>query len=107
MEEKMKSDFFDGGILCWNLRIEDENDKSNYEYIPEEMKLIVKSEVLTLPDSSQRHVAIYNLKKYFNIIDKDTYCFPLQICLYTLTEEKSLFSEINGGATRCNMKSIA
>lgn len=97
MKEKITTkDFFDGGTLVWNVRINEiKNRKNFYEYIPEENKVIIKGNLITLPDSAQRHKALYELKDSINI-DKNTFNLPLEICFYTMYEEQTLFSEING-----------
>lgn len=95
--------FLDGNILSWCCRLNDLEDKESYKYIPEEMKLIINKEFLTIPDSSQRHLAIHNLKNYNVSINPQTFNFPLQICTYTLKEEQSLFSEVNALGSRASL----
>jgi hypothetical protein len=103
MKEKIVNDFFDGSSLMWNVRIPDiGKEKEVLEFVPLENKIIIKSPKITLPDSSQRHRAIYELKDYTFRLNQSEYCFPLSISLYTFTEEQSLFSEINGEGTKAS-----
>jgi len=102
MKDKILSGFFDGGHLVWNVRINYiGNEKQYYEYIPQECKLIIKSNYITLPDSAQRHIALNDLSSYVSI-DTKNYFLPLDICFYTFEEEQSLFSEINGCGQKAN-----
>jgi hypothetical protein len=103
MKYKMKYEFYDGGTLYWNCRIKDvglENEVC--QFYPLENKIVIKTDKLTLPDSSQRHMAIRDLRYYTFTINQKEFCFPLNICLYTLSEEQSLFSEINGCGTKAS-----
>lgn len=95
MKEKIQNGFFDGGLLNWNVRI-NEGDNS-YEYNIEENKLIINCNQISLPDSAQRHQAIHEVVKYPNkAMNFERFYFPLSISLYNLEEEQSLFAEING-----------
>lgn len=108
MKVKIIDDFFDGGILCWNVRIpEIGRDKEVVTFVPEDNKIVITSPNITLPDSAQRHTAIWGLKDFNFSIDQKNYCFPLSICLYTLAEEQNLFSEVNGeGNKACRTRSL-
>jgi len=102
MKEKILEDFFDGGLLTWNVRVQNAEDaKAVCEFVPEENKIIIKGNI-TLPDSSQRHMVIAGLKDFNLRINPSSYCFPLAISLYTLAEEQNLFSEINGEGQRAS-----
>jgi hypothetical protein len=101
-EKIVNHQFLDGDILTWNCRLKSLADTESYEYIPEELMIKIKNEFLTIPDSSQRHLAIHNLKNYNVSINPKTFNFPLQICLYTLKEEQSLFSEVNALGSRAS-----
>lgn len=103
MKYKIMNEFFDGNTLSWNVRIGQVGDeKTAYEFVPEENKIIIKSKRITIPDSWHRHRAIYALKDYSQSINLKDYCFPLSICLYTLVEEQCLFSELNTTGTKAS-----
>lgn len=103
MRVKILDDFFDGGVISWNVRISDiGKEKEVVEFVPEDSKIIIKSKRITIPDSAQRHEAIWGLKDYTFSLDQRNYNFPLSISLYTFTEEQSLFSEINGQGSKCS-----
>lgn len=81
------------GHLTWNLR--KENGKSNFTYIPEARKLIIGKQLITLPDSAHRHEAL----KLAAELDDESILesrFSLDIYNLSFTEEKELFSTING-----------
>lgn len=99
MKYKIANEFFDGGVLTWNVRMDEK--QNSYEYDPEDSKLVIKSTQISLPDSAQRHEAIYNVYKH-GLTNSDSYYFPLSISLYSLEEEQSLFSEINGQGQKAN-----
>lgn len=103
MKIKMQEDFFDGGTLSWNVRIpEIGKEEEVIQFYPLENKIVIKAEKVTLPDSAQRHTAIWALRNKTLAVNQDTYCFPLSISVYTLAEEQSLFSEINGEGTKAS-----
>jgi hypothetical protein len=103
MKDKILDDFFDGGLLSWNVRISDiGKEKEVIQFSPLENKLTITANTITLPDSAQRHTAIWGLEEFTTSIDQSNYCFPLSVSLYTFTEEQSLFSEINGEGTQCS-----
>jgi hypothetical protein len=103
MKYKIANEFFDGNLLTWNVRIPTPEDyKSAYVFVPEENKIIIKIPKITVPDSWHRHRAIYALKDYNVSVNLRDYCFPLSICLYTLTEEQQLFSELNTTGTKAS-----
>jgi hypothetical protein len=108
MKFKMLDNFFDGGTLCWNVRLpEVGREKEVVNFDIEEDRIIVLSQEITLPDSYQRHNAIWDLEAYNFSIDQYNYNFPLSICLYTLAEEQNLFSEINGcGSKACKTRTL-
>jgi hypothetical protein len=108
MKIKILDDFFDGGMLCWNVRLSQiEKEKDVIKFIPEENKIVILSPDITLPDSYQRHSAIWGLKNYNFSINQQNYNFPLSICMYTLAEEQNLFSEINGcGSKACKTRTL-
>lgn len=99
MKYKMANEFFDGGVLTWNIRMDEE--QNSYEYDPTDNMLTIKSSQISLPDSAQRHEAIYNVYKN-GLLNTESYYFPLSISLYSLEEEQSLFSEINGKGQKAN-----
>jgi hypothetical protein len=94
-EKIVKDEFFDGSVLTWNCRVDTLQTIDCYEYIPEENMLRIKNSPLSIPDSSQRHLALHNLKNYNVSLNPETFHLPLQICVYTLLEEQSFFSEVN------------
>lgn len=108
MRVKIIDDFFDGGTLCWNCRVSEVGrEKEVIEFIPDENKIVILTNNITLPDSAQRHTAIWGLKDFDRSIDQKNYCFPLSISMYTLAEEQSLFSEINGeGSKACKTRAL-
>lgn len=108
MKVKIIDDFFDGGTLSWNCRItEVGKEKEVVEFVPEENKIVILTRNITLPDSAQRHTAIWGLKDFNLSLDQQNFCFPLSISMYTLAEEQSLFSEINGEGTKaCKTRAL-
>lgn len=108
MKVKIIDDFFDGGLLVWNCRISEiGKEKEIIKFIPEENKIIILTPSITLPDSAQRHTAIWSLRNFTFSLDQQNYNFPLSICMYTLAEEQNLFSEINGcGAKASKTRSL-
>lgn len=102
MKDKVLNGFFDGGHLIWNVRINTMNGNNEYyDYNNKSNTLIIKYQPITLPDSAQRHMALFDLEESKSI-DCASYFLPLDICFYTLEEEQSLFSEINGQGQRAN-----
>jgi hypothetical protein len=103
MRSKIMDSFFDGGTMCWNVRISEiGKEKEVIQFVPEDNKIIILSKNITLPDSAQRHEAIWGLRDYIYSIDQENYCLPLAISMYTLQEEQSLFSEINGEGSKAS-----
>jgi hypothetical protein len=95
--------FIDGSMLSWCCRLDNIEDKDSYSYFPEEMMVRINKDFLSVPDSSQRHLAIYNLENYNLSINPETFYFPIQVCLYTLKEEQSFFSEVNSLGSRASL----
>lgn len=101
MKDKILNGFFDGGMLTWNVRINAMSDSKPFEYDVENNTVIINEKTITIPDSAQRHIALYQLSK-FKDFNSDSYFLPLSISFYTLEEEQSLFSEINGNGQKAN-----
>lgn len=88
------------GQLIWNMR---ESDDELIEYNFEKRTLIIpKSQLITLPDSAHRHMALYKVAELSDVPEELESQFQVSIYNLDFEQEKHLFYTINGKTKKPN-----